>query len=135
MPARRSSDWERNLKKLERQLPAPVARLMRDMAKNLREAQRQLEAARSERDARWKKLQTQLRRDAAKLLRQLEKAVEPPRSKSKTRRARPKRGPARRENPKRGEREAGAFTLLVSGALSSVCMWCETGEPLAAPNT
>ena len=97
MPARRRSlDWEGNLKRLERQLPAPIARLMRDLVKNLREAQRQLEAARSERDVRWKKLQTQLRSDAARLLRQLEKAVEPPRQK-KVRRARPRKsGRARR---------------------------------------
>jgi hypothetical protein len=95
MAARRriAVDWERNLKRLERQLPEPVARLMRDLVKNLREAQRQLEAARAERDARWKKLQLQIRRDAARLLRQLEKAVEPP----KARRARPRKsGRARR---------------------------------------
>ena len=97
MPARRRSlDWERNLQRLERQLPAPVARLMRELVRNLREAQRQLEAARAERDARWQRLQTQLRRDAARLLRQLEKAVEPPRQK-KARRARPRKsGRARR---------------------------------------
>jgi DNA-binding protein H-NS len=90
-------DWERNLKRLERQLPAPIARLMRELVKNLREAQRQLEAARSDREARWQKLQTQLRRDAARLLRQLEKAVEPPRPKTKARRARPRKsGRARR---------------------------------------
>ena len=96
MPARkRSIDWERNLQRLERQLPAPIRRLMRELVKNLREAQRQLEAARSEREARWQKLQTQLRRDAARLLRQLEKAVEPPRQKA--RRARPRKsGRARR---------------------------------------
>jgi len=99
MPARRRSlDWGQNLKRLERQLPAPIARLMRDLVKNLREAQRQLEAARVERDTRWQKLQTQLRRDAARLLRQLEKAVEPPRA--KTRRARPRKsGRARRSVP------------------------------------
>ena len=97
MPARRRSmDWERNLQRLERQLPAPIRRLMRDLVKNLREAQRQLEAARAERDARWQKLQTQLRTDAVRLLRQLEKAVQPPRQK-RTRRARPRKsGRARR---------------------------------------
>ena len=100
MPARRRSmDWERNLQRLERQLPTPIARLMRELVKNLREAQRQLEAVRSEREARWGKLQTQLRRDAARLLRQLEKAVEPPRAKTKTRRARPRKsGRARRSS-------------------------------------
>jgi DNA-binding protein H-NS len=88
-------NWEANLTRLERQLPAPIARLLRDLVKNLREAQRQLEAVRAEREARLEKLQHQLRRDAARLLRQLEKAVEP-----KTRRARPrKRGRARRSVP------------------------------------
>ena len=98
MSARRSSgmDWERNLARLKRQLPAPLSRMLRDLLANLREAQRQLEKARAERDVRWQKLQTQLRRDAARLLRQLEKAVEPPRQK-KARRARPRKsGRARR---------------------------------------
>ena len=44
MPARkRSIDWERNLQRLERQLPAPIRRLMRELVKNLREAQRAVE--------------------------------------------------------------------------------------------
>jgi DNA-binding protein H-NS len=103
MAARRrsGSDWERNLKSLERQLPAPVRRVLRELVKNLRDAQRQLEAARKERDARWQKLQTQLRRDAAGLLRQLEKAVEPS-PRRKTRRARPRKsGRARRKGRER----------------------------------
>jgi hypothetical protein len=97
MPARRRSglDWDRNLARLEGQLPAPLSRMLRDLIKNLREAQRQLDKALAERDARWRRLQTQLRSDAARLLRQLEKAVEPPRR--KTRRARPRKsGRARR---------------------------------------
>ena len=88
MPARRTRDWERNLGRLERQLPAPLGRMLRDLVKNLREAQRQLEAARAERDKRWQKLQTQLRSDAARMLRQLEKRVEP---RPKARRARPRK--------------------------------------------
>ncbi len=97
MVARRGSkDWEKNLARLERQLPAPVARLMRELVKNLREAQRQLEAARVERDARWQKLQTQLRSDAARLLRQLEQAVEPRRPKA--RRARPRKSGRARQS-------------------------------------
>jgi len=96
MPARRrASEWKRNLSKLERQLPAPLGRMLRGLIGNLREAQRQLEAARTERDARWQKLQTQLRTDAARLLRQLEQAVGPRRRKA--RRARPRKsGRARR---------------------------------------
>ena len=87
MPAR-SSDWERTLGRLGRQLPAPIARMLRDLVKNLREAQRQLDAARSERDARWQKLETRLRGDAARMLRQLEKRVGP---RPKARRARPRK--------------------------------------------
>jgi DNA-binding protein H-NS len=91
MPARRSLsvDWERSLDRLERQLPAPVRRLLRQLVRNLQQAQRQLERARAERDVRWQKLQTQIRRDAARLLRQLERAVEPP-APRKARRARPR---------------------------------------------
>jgi len=88
MPARRSRDWERNLERLTRQLPAPLGRMLRDLVANLREAQRQLEAARSERDKRWQKLQTQLRSDAARMLRMLERRVEP---RARTRRARPRK--------------------------------------------
>jgi DNA-binding protein H-NS len=102
MPARRrsGSDWERSLARLQRQLPAPLSRMLRELMRNLREAQRQLDAARRERDARWQKLQTQLRKDAAGLLRQLEKAVEP--SRGKTRCARPRKsGRARRSASKR----------------------------------
>jgi hypothetical protein len=89
MPARRrSTDWERNLGRLERQLPSPMRRVLREIVRNLRAAQRQLDAARAERDARWKKLQTQLRSDAARLLRQIEQRVDP---RPKARRARPRK--------------------------------------------
>jgi len=97
MAARRSPwtrDWERNLRSLERQLPAPVRRMLRQLGKNLRDAQRQLDAARVDRDARWQKLTKQLRGDATKLLRQVRGTVAPARP--KTRRARPAAGRARR---------------------------------------
>jgi malate synthase len=99
MAARRSTtwtgEWERGLRRLERQLPAPVRRMLRDLAKSLRDAQRQLEAARKDRDQRWRKLQKELRGDAGRLVRQLERAVMP-RGAQKTRRARPRRRRARR---------------------------------------
>jgi hypothetical protein len=97
MAARRRSqqtgDLERNVRKLGRQLPAPVQRILRQLARNLREAQRQIDAARAERDVRWRKLQKQLRGDAARLLRQLRQAVGPARTSA--RRARPAGGRAR----------------------------------------
>jgi hypothetical protein len=101
MAARRRStttDFERNLRSLEKQLPAPVRRVLRQMGKNLREAQRQLEAARAERDARWATLQTLMRRAAIPLVRQLRAAVAPPQT---TRRARPTSGGARRPTRKK----------------------------------
>ena len=101
MAARRrspSTDFERNLRSLEKQLPAPVRRLLRQMGKNLREAQRQLEAARADRDARWNKLQKQMRKDATQLVRQLRAAVVPA---GKARRARPTSGRARRPTRKK----------------------------------
>ena len=103
MAARRRTQWtaefERNLRKLERQLPAPLRRMLRQLGSNLREAQRQIETARADRDARWQKLSKALRGDAAQLLRQLRRAVEPS-SRPKTRRARPAGGRARRSRKK-----------------------------------
>jgi hypothetical protein len=102
MAARRGSQWtaefERNLRKVERQLPAPVRRMLRQLGKNLREAQRQIEAARLDRDARWQKLAKQLRGDASRLVSQLRQAVGPARPKA--RRARPAGGRARRSRKK-----------------------------------
>jgi DNA-binding protein H-NS len=93
-----TTDFERNLRSLEKELPAQVRKVLRQMGKNLREAQRQLEAARAERDARWNKLQKQMRKDATQLVRQLREAVSPP---QKTRRARPTSGRARRPTRKK----------------------------------
>jgi hypothetical protein len=93
-----TADFERNLRKLERQLPAPVRRMLRQLGKNLRDAQHQVESARAEGDARLRKLQKQLRGDAAQLLRQLRQAVGP--SGASASRARPAAGRARRSRKK-----------------------------------
>ena len=75
MAARRRSqltaDFERNLRKLERQLPAPVRKRLRQLVKSLQDAQQQLEAARASGEARLHRLQRQLRGDATKIQRQL----------------------------------------------------------------
>jgi hypothetical protein len=102
MAARRRTqwtrEWERNLRNVERQLPAPLRRMLRQLGKNLREAQRQIEAARADRDLRWSKLSKQLRGDASRLIRQLRQAVGP--TGPQARRARPARGRARRSRKK-----------------------------------
>ena len=62
---------------LERRLPRNLRSAARDMRANLRVFQRQLERARLDRDARWSKIQTQMRRDLVRLLQRLEKALAP----------------------------------------------------------
>ena len=47
------------------------------MRANLRVMQQQLERARLDRDARWRKIQSQMRRDVVRLLQRLEKALAP----------------------------------------------------------
>ena len=94
---------------------------MRELVRNLREAQRQLEAARAERDARWQKLQTQLRSDAVRLLRQLEKAVgRRVRSRKRVARAR-ESGRARRVEPTRGLGLGGDLRRAGERCASSAC--------------
>ena len=70
--------FEANLKSLERQLPAGLARGVRELRKNMKDLERQIDKARAEREARWHKLETQIRKDAARALRRLEHAIEPP---------------------------------------------------------
>jgi hypothetical protein len=68
---------EDSLRQLEKQLPKNLSRMVRQLRANLRTLQSQIERLRADRDARWSRLQTQVRRDAARLFRRLEKAVEP----------------------------------------------------------
>ena len=68
---------EDSLRQLEKQLPKNLSRMVRQLRANLRALQSQIERLRADRDARWTRLQTQVRRDAAQLFRRLEKAVEP----------------------------------------------------------
>jgi hypothetical protein len=65
------------LSDLERRLPPNLKSAVRDMRANLRVLQQQLERARVDRDARWRKIQTQMRRDMVRLLQRLEKALAP----------------------------------------------------------
>jgi peptidoglycan hydrolase CwlO-like protein len=68
---------EDSLRQLEKQLPKNLSRMVRQLRANLSTLQTQIERLRSDGDARWARLQTQVRRDAARLFRRLEKAVEP----------------------------------------------------------
>ena len=68
---------EEGLRDLERRLPSNLRSAVRDMRANLRAFQQQLERARQDREARWRRMQTQMRRDMVRLLQRLEKALAP----------------------------------------------------------
>ena len=81
MAARKKSSaskrFQSGIRDFEKRLPRTVQNAVRDVRANLRVLQKQLERARVDRDARWRKLQTQMRRDIVRLLQRLEKAVSP----------------------------------------------------------
>ncbi|HKA15338.1 MAG TPA: hypothetical protein VKH41_10010 [Myxococcota bacterium] len=62
---------------LERRLPGNLRSTVREMRQNLRVFQQQLERGRKEREARWRKMQAQMRRDMVRVLQRLEKALSP----------------------------------------------------------
>ncbi|TMA35966.1 MAG: DUF4175 domain-containing protein [Deltaproteobacteria bacterium] len=62
---------------LERRMPSNMRTAVREMGKNLRAFQQQIEKNRKDREARWRKFQTQMRRDMVRLLQRLEKALAP----------------------------------------------------------
>ena len=68
---------EEGFSDLERRLPSNLRSAVRDMRANLRAFQQQLERARKDREARWRRMQTQMRRDMVRLLQRLEKALAP----------------------------------------------------------
>ena len=84
---------EVGLNDLERRLPSNLRSTVRDMRANLRAFQRQLERGRQEREARWRRVQSQMRRDVVRLLQRLEKALTPSAPRASGARA---SGPARR---------------------------------------
>jgi hypothetical protein len=81
MPARKkvsaSKRFQSALNDLERRLPRNLKSAVRDVRANLRVLQQQLERARLDRDARWRKIQSQMRRDIVRLLQRIEKALSP----------------------------------------------------------
>ena len=72
-----SEKFQSGLRDLERRLPRNLQGAVREMRANLRVLQRQLERARFDRDARWRRIQTQMRRDMVRLLQRLESALRP----------------------------------------------------------
>lgn len=81
MAARKKSSTSKRfssgIRDLEKRLPRNVQSAVREMRANLRVLQKQLERVRLDRDARWKKLQIQMRRDMVRLLQRLEKVLSP----------------------------------------------------------
>ena len=75
--SRRPSTASEALSQLERQLPKNLRGLVRDLRKNLGDLQKQVDKARTDRDERWRKIESQVRRDTVRLLRRIEKAVAP----------------------------------------------------------
>ena len=65
------------LNRLEKELPPNLRRLVKQVRRNLNDMQKQLEKARTDREARWNQMETQMRRDAVKLIKRLEKVIEP----------------------------------------------------------
>jgi hypothetical protein len=65
------------LKQIEARLPANVKPVVRQLRQLVSDLQKQIDRARAERDARWSRIETQLRREAVSILRRLEKAVQP----------------------------------------------------------
>jgi len=80
---------------LERRMPSNMRSAVREMGKNLRAFQQQIDKNRKDREARWRRFQTQMRRDMVRLLQRLEKAVAP--SGSSASRARSSSPPRRRK--------------------------------------
>ena len=72
-----SKRFQAGLRDLERRLPRNLRSAVRDMRANLSVLQKQLERARLDRDARWRRIQNQMRRDMVRLLQRLEKALAP----------------------------------------------------------
>ena len=62
---------------LERRMPSNMRSAVREMGRNLRSFQQQLDKNRKDREARWRRFQTQMRRDMVRLLQRLEKALAP----------------------------------------------------------
>jgi len=86
-----SKRFQAGLRDLEKRLPRNLQSAVRDMRANLRVFQRQLERARLDRDARWQKIQTQMRRDIVRLLQRIEKALSPNAGRARARASTPRR--------------------------------------------
>ncbi len=80
--------FEVGLRDLEQRLPRNLRATVREMRENLRVFQDQLDRARQNRDARWRRIETQVRRDLVRLLQRLEKVIAPRAASARPARAR-----------------------------------------------
>lgn len=103
---------DEGLAQLEKQVPKNLRGIVKDLRKNLKNVQKQIDQARSEREARWERLERQMRSEAASMLRRLEKAIEPGRARSKkakgTRKKSSRKAAAKRKGAAARKRGAGA---------------------------
>src|SRR5262245_13061118 len=82
---------EEGFNDLERRMPSNMRSAVREMGKNLRGFQQQIEKNRKDREARWRRFQTQMRRDGVRLLQRLERALAPSASRARSSPRRKKR--------------------------------------------
>ncbi len=101
--SRSRNPLDETLRQLQTQLPPNARKLVQDLRKNLKTLQKQLDQARADGEARWRKLEHQVRRDAARLIHRIEKAVAPPaRKRAPARKAATRRKTASRKTAPTG---------------------------------
>lgn len=104
-----ASAVDENLRELQKRLPKNLRGAVGDLRKNIKSLQSQVDRVRAERDARWQRLETQIRRDAARVLRRLEKAVAPAsKGRKKPARRKPARKTARKKTTRKPARRKSA---------------------------
>jgi hypothetical protein len=79
-----SETLDDTLKQIEGRLPANLKPMVRQLRQLVRDLQKQIDRARAERDARWNRIETQIRKETVSILRRLEKAVQPSAVRKKT---------------------------------------------------
>lgn len=75
---------DEGLRDFEKRIPQNLKSTVRELRSNLKALLRQADKLLAERDARWRKLDTQVRNEIVKVLRRIEEAVAPPGSGSKS---------------------------------------------------
>lgn len=96
------------LKQIESRLPANMKPVVRQFRQLVRDLQKQIDRARAERDARWGRIETQIRKEAVSILRRLEKAVEPSGGRKRTRKKTSRRKTSRKKGAGRSASASSA---------------------------